>query len=251
MISEQISKDTRFRSLGASCTGNPASSISYLEGGIAAAERSAAGFAVCAHLRTGLHRSERRHVHARSEGHGQAQRACPRSPTSVRRSSAISARKTARVSTNTSPRCASWSSRLKCSSRSRSRSQACVRPKAPEECKVSDQIDVTINTHKIMGKLLAHALLCDQTRSIRMMFSDSEPEPSDPRRLDDVPHVLAPGADHRPAGEVPLLQPTQTHDPDGRVHPDARQLQGRRQHAARPDRWSSPTPTTAMRSSTG
>ena len=35
LISDVVSKDTRFRSLGASCTGNPASTMSYLDGGTA------------------------------------------------------------------------------------------------------------------------------------------------------------------------------------------------------------------------
>jgi hypothetical protein len=53
---------------------------------------------------------------------------------------------------------------------------ACSRADDPgAEKAVSDQLDVTIQSHKIMGQLLAHALLCDQTRSIRMMFTDSSP----------------------------------------------------------------------------
>ena len=49
---------------------------------------------------------------------------------------------------------------------------ACSRPKDPgADTGVNDQLDVSVATHKVMGQLLAHALLCDQTRSARIMFS--------------------------------------------------------------------------------
>jgi len=53
---------------------------------------------------------------------------------------------------------------------------ACSKPSNPgADTPVNDQLDVSIATHKAMGQLLAHALLCDQTRSARIMFSDSGP----------------------------------------------------------------------------
>ncbi len=53
-------------------------------------------------------------------------------------------------------------------------------------------------THKLMGQLLAHALLCDQTRSIRMMFTDSSPGLRVAGEADDLSHLFAPGS-ARPA----------------------------------------------------
>ena len=175
MISDVIGKDTRFKSLGASCTGNPGSSISYLDGGVQQSnEYSPAA------------------MYARIFG---ADFTDPNAgtftpdPKVMAKRSVLSAIKDQRTALQqdlgaedlrrldqyfTSLRQVEQQVEMQLTKPEPL--QACVKPSdAPEEYTTSDQLDVSIKTHKIMGQLLAHALLCDQTRSIRMMFTDSTP----------------------------------------------------------------------------
>lgn len=174
LISEQISKETRFRSLGASCTGNPASTVSYLEGGVAQPNEA-----------------QPASLYARIFGpeftHPNAGRFSP-DPKVMAKRSVLSAiedeRKAFEADLGAEDRqridqyftsLRQLEQQVEMQLTKPEPLAACVRPKAPEEGKASDEIDVAISTHKIMGQLLAHALLCDQTRSVRMMFSDAAP----------------------------------------------------------------------------
>ena len=173
-ISDMIGQNTRFRSLGASCTGNPASTMSYLDGGIPQSNE--------AHPAA---------LYARIFGPDFTD---PNSGTFVpdphvmAKNSVISAIKDERegfadLGAEDRQRLDQYFTSLRQMEQQVSMQltkpeplAACTKGGDPGEDKqVSDQLDVTIASHKIMGQLLAHALLCDQTRSIRMMFTDSSP----------------------------------------------------------------------------
>jgi hypothetical protein len=51
--------------------------------------------------------------------------------------------------------------------------EACSTGKAPPEAAVGTEIDTVISNHRLMAGLVAHALACDQTRVVNMVFSDA------------------------------------------------------------------------------
>ncbi len=175
MISDQIGGGTRFKSLGASCTGNPGTSVSFLDGGVAQSNEvnPAAMYA---------------RIFGADFTDPNAANFTP-DPKVMAKRSVISALKDQRTAVELDLGAADrqrldqyftslrqLEQQIDMQLTKPEPLQACVRPKDnPDEYAVSDQLDVTIRTHKLMGQLLAHALLCDQTRSIRMMFSDSTP----------------------------------------------------------------------------
>jgi len=174
MISEAVGQNTRFRSLGASCTGNAASSVSFLEGGVAQPNE----FSPAA-------------LYARIFGPDftdpNAGTFTPDPKVMAKRSvlSAIKDERTALeldLGAEDKKRLDQYFTSLRQLEQQVEMQLtkpeplvACVKPTGPDEMKTSDQLDVSIATHKVMGQLLAHALLCDQTRSVRLMFSDSTP----------------------------------------------------------------------------
>ena len=174
IISETVSQNTRFRSLGASCTGNAATSISYLDGGILQPNEASPAA-----------------MYARIFG---ADFTDPNAgtftpdPRVMAKRSVMSAIKDERAALEADLGAEDKQRLEQYFTSLRQLEQqvemqltkpdpllACVKPGAIDEMKTNDQIDVSIATHKVMGQLLAHALLCDQTRSVRVMFSDSAP----------------------------------------------------------------------------
>ncbi len=175
LISDHIGKGTRFKSLGASCTGNPGSSVSFLEGGVAQSNEASP-----AAMYTRIFGPDFTDPNAASF--------TPDPKVMAKRSvlSAIKDRRTALeqdLGVEDRRRLDQYFTSLRQLEQQVDMQltkpeplQACVRPKGGiDEYAVSDQLDVSIKTHKLMGQLLAHALLCDQTRSIRVMFTDSSP----------------------------------------------------------------------------
>jgi len=174
MISEAIGTNSRFRSLGASCTGNAASTFSYLEGGIAQPNE----FSPAA-------------LYARIFGPDftdpNAGTFTPDPKVMAKRSviSGIKDERTAlelELGSEDKQRLDQYFTSLRQLEQQVEMQLtkpeplvACVRPSELEEMKTSDQLDVSIKTHKLMAHLLAHAMLCDQTRSVRVVFSDSGP----------------------------------------------------------------------------
>jgi hypothetical protein len=175
LISDQIGQNTRFRSLGASCTGNPANTMSYLAGGVAQPNE--------AHPAT---------LYARIFGpeftdpNAGTFRPDPRV---MAKRSVLSAFKEERASIMAA---VGAEDRAQLDQYFTSLREVenqvemqLTKPEPLESCSiaanpgadrpVSDQLDVSIATHKVMGQLLAHAMLCDQTRSARMMFTHSNP----------------------------------------------------------------------------
>jgi Protein of unknown function (DUF1552) len=174
MISKQIGQNTRFQSLGASCTGNAASTMSYLDGGVAQPNE--------AHPAA---------LYARIFGPDftdpNAATFTP-DPHVMSKNSVLSALKEERdgfadLGADDRRRLDQYFTSLRQVEQQINMQltkpeplAACTKGADPGEDKaVSDQLDVTIQSHKIMGQLLAHALLCDQTRSIRLMLTDSSP----------------------------------------------------------------------------
>jgi hypothetical protein len=51
--------------------------------------------------------------------------------------------------------------------------EACTVTKEPNEAAVGTEIDTVVANHKLLVGLLAHALACDQTRVVNMVFSDA------------------------------------------------------------------------------
>jgi hypothetical protein len=51
--------------------------------------------------------------------------------------------------------------------------EACTVPTAPATTKLGAEIDDVIANHKLMAGLLAHALACDQTRVVNVVFGDA------------------------------------------------------------------------------
>lgn len=195
MISSQIGTTTRFRSLGASCTGNAASSMSYLAGGIQQPNEP-----------------DPAKMYARIFG---PEFKDPNSatftpdPHVMAKRSVLSAIKEAR---------AAMMRDLGASDRARldeyftslrqlelqidlqitkpAPMEACSMPKAPTEMEVSDEIETTMRTHRLMTELLVHAMLCDQTRSVNIMITDSAPGlriAGDPTTYHTYSHQEPPG----------------------------------------------------------
>ena len=173
MISDQIGQNTRFRSLGATCTGNPASSISYLAGGIPQPnEANPAAMYV--------------RIFGPDFTDPNAGTFTP-DPHVMAKNSVLSALKEERdgfadLGAEDRARLDQYFTSLRQTEQQVAMQltkpeplAACSRGDDPGDHPTSDQLDVAINTHKMMGQLMAHALLCDQTRSIRMMWSDNAP----------------------------------------------------------------------------
>ena len=175
LISDQIGQNTRFRSLGASCTGNPASTMSYLAGGIAQPNEA---HPVAMYTR----------IFGPDFTDPNAGTFTP-DPYVMAKRSVLSAIKDERTSFEADLGAEDRARLDQYFTSLRQMEQqvemqltkpeplgACSKPGDPGDDKaVNDQLDISIATHKVMGKLLAHALLCDQTRSARIMFSDSGP----------------------------------------------------------------------------
>jgi hypothetical protein len=173
MISGHIGTTTRFRSLGASCTGR-ASTMSYLAGGIAQPNEP-----------------DPVKLYARIFGpefkDPNSATFMPDPRVMARRSvlSAIKDERAAFVRDLGAPERARLDEYFT-SLRQLERQvevqltkpeplPACTIPQAPEEQPIGDELDQSVRTHRVMAQLLAHAVLCDQTRSINLMFSDSAP----------------------------------------------------------------------------
>ena len=173
-ISDVVGQNPRFRSLGASCTGNGATSISYLEGGVLQ-PNEASPAAMYARIfgadftdpNAGTFTPDPRVMAKRSVMSG------IKDERTVLEADLGAEDKQRLDQYFTSLR--QLEQQVEMQLTKPDPLVACVKPSSIDEMKTTDQIDVSINTHKIMGKLLAHALLCDQTRSVRMMFSDSGP----------------------------------------------------------------------------
>ena len=175
MISDQIGANTRFKSLGASCTGNPGSTVSFLDGGVSQPNESSP-----AAMYVRIFGPEFTDPNAGT---------FTPDPKVMAKRSVLSAMKDQRTAWQQDLGAADVQQLDQYFTSLRQLEQqvdmqltkpeplqACVKPKdGPDEYATSDQLDVSIKTHQLMGQLLAHALLCDQTRSIRMMFSDSSP----------------------------------------------------------------------------
>lgn len=175
LISDQIGQNTRFRSLGASCTGNPASTMSYLAGGVAQPNeaRPAAMY---------------QRIFGPDFADPNAGTFTP-DPYVMAKRSVLSAIKDERsaferdLGAEDRARLDQYFTSLRQMEQQVEMQltkpeplAACTKPNAaPADTAVNDQLDVSISTHKLMGQLLAHAMLCDQTRSARIMFTDSGP----------------------------------------------------------------------------
>ena len=175
MIADQIGQNTRFRSLGASCTGNPASTMSYLAHGAAQPNEA---HPASLYLR----------IFGPEFTDPNAGTFTP-DPRVMAKRSVLSAIKDERAAVLadlgaedrarldqyfTSLR--QVENQVEMQLTKPEPLAACSKASNPGADKpVSDQLDVSIATHKVMGQLLAHALLCDQTRSARIMFTDSGP----------------------------------------------------------------------------
>ncbi len=172
LIAEVHSKDTRFRSLGASCTGSPSSTMSYLEGGVAQ-PNEAQPSALYARI-FGADFTDPNAGTFTPDPKVMAKRSVLSSITEERKALAADLGSEDRARLDqffTSVR--QLEQQLDMQLTKPEPLEACVRPGTEEEFKVSDQVDVVIKTHKLMGQLLAHALLCDQTRAARIMLSDA------------------------------------------------------------------------------
>jgi hypothetical protein len=175
LISDQIGQNTRFRSIGASCTGNPASTMSYLAGGIAQ-PNEAQPAAMYARL-FGPDFTDPNAGTFKPDPVVMAKRSVLSAIKDERKSfeADLGAEDRARLDQYfTSLR--QMEQQVEMQLTKPEPLAACTVPKNPgAEMSISDQLDVSIATHKVMGQLLAHALLCDQTRSARVMFTDSGP----------------------------------------------------------------------------
>ena len=175
MISDQIGQNTRFRSLGASCTGNPATTMSYLANGAAQPNEA---HPVSMYVRIfGPEFTDPNAGTFTPDPHVMAKRSVLSAIKDERTAfqGDLGAEDRARLDQYfTSLR--QVETQVEMQLTKPEPLAACSKAGDPGEDKpVTDQLDVTIATHKIMGQLLAHALLCDQTRSARIMFTDSGP----------------------------------------------------------------------------
>ena len=175
MISDTIGQNTRFRSLGASCTGNAASTMSYLANG-SAQPNEAHPAALYARI-FGPEFTDPNSGTFTPDPHVMAKRSVLSAIKDERAAiqADLGAEDRARLDQYfTSLRQVELQVDMQLTKPEPL--AACSKAGDPGEDKaVSDQLDISIATHKIMGPLLAHALLCDQTRSVRMMFTDSTP----------------------------------------------------------------------------
>ena len=187
-ISDVISKDTRFRSLGASCTGNPADTMSYLDGGVAQPNE-----AQPASLYMRIFGPDFTDPNAGTftpDPKVMARRSVMSSITDDRKAF------TADLGADDRQRLDQFFTSVRQMEQQIDMQltkpeplAACVKPGAVEEFAVSDQVDVAQKTHKLMGQLLAHALLCDQTRSARIMLSGAGSNPAGCRRFERGYHT--------------------------------------------------------------
>jgi hypothetical protein len=172
MISDVVSKDTRFRSLGASCTGNPASSLSYLDGGVLQ-PNEAQPAALYARI-FGPEFTDPNAGTFTPDPKTMARRSVMSSITDDRKAFTADLGAADRQRLDqffTSVR--QMEQQIDMQLTKPEPLAACTRADAVQEFSVSDQVDIATKTHKLMSQLLAHALLCDQTRSARIMFSDT------------------------------------------------------------------------------
>lgn len=195
LISAQIGTTTRFRWLGASCTGNAASSMSYLAGGV---QQPNEPDPVKMYTRIfGPEFKDPNSATFTPDPHVMAKRSVLSAIKEQRAGmmQQLGAADRARLDEYfTSLRQLELQVDLQLTKPAPL--EACSVPKAPEQKEVSDEIETSFRTHRLMTELLAHAMLCDQTRAVSLMFTDSAPGlriAGDPTTYHTYSHQEPPG----------------------------------------------------------
>ena len=174
LIADQIGKQTRFMSLGASCTGNASSSMSYRAGGVQQPNEISPA-ALYARI-FGPQFKDPNSADFKPDPRVMAERSVLTAIKDGRQALVrdLGAADRTRVDEYfTSLRQIEMQIELQLAKPAPM--AACKKPVAPDEIEVGTEIETVLRTNKLMAELMAHALLCDQTRVAAIMFSDSAP----------------------------------------------------------------------------